>query len=354
MIKINDRSINKNKGNNTIFISSKENKDKDKPKNTTYNSNNKFNMFSLAGCNMPELTSVQDMFRQTKYLQSINLSGCSMSKLKTIDRFFWEDNRNVISVPDQPNLTQFIATEWNAGEITSLSNFFYKGDRSESNDYLTSKFQDVYTPSGSGSTQVGYAALSKVDFSGAKFNKVSNIEGMFKNCPYITSISFEGAKFGNEVEFAYAFYHCFNLKNINLNITNADGNPVSVSTANNMFDFCPNLESISFQMNDNNDGLAYFNTAKSTNMRSMFYNCKKLDEPYYRYLDYSSCTNISNMLYATSYTNIDFSDLSFPRLTNMSNVFSYMNVIDISFRNCKMDVIETISNNIGRYHRLQI
>ena len=50
VIKINDRSINKNKGNNTIFISSnniqnisKDNKEKEKPKNSTYNTNNKFN-----------------------------------------------------------------------------------------------------------------------------------------------------------------------------------------------------------------------------------------------------------------------------------------------------------------------
>ena len=87
------------------------------------------------------------------------------------------------------------------------------------------------------------------------------------------------------------------------------------------------LTDMSYMFNYSSDWLVSVdafkvNTSSVTNMKYMFYNCKKLASINLAGLDTSSVTNMESMFYGCSLATIDLSGLDVSKVTNMKNLAS--------------------------------
>ena len=123
--------------------------------------------------------------------------------------------------------------------------------------------------------------ITSIDFKNFDFSDVYDTSEMFQNCTYLTSINFGSNTINNIIKMSYMFYNCSSLKEINLlkfktsNVGKMDG----------MFELCSNL--IKLEQN--------FDTSKVVSMEKMFSNCENLDSLDITNFDVSSVTNMNSM-----------------------------------------------------------
>ena len=150
---------------------------------------------------------------------------------------------------------------------------------------------------------------------------LSNINKMFYDCSYITSLDLSNFNSKNITDMSGLFSRCTSLKYLNFFGINTD----NVINMNRMFSNCSSLTHLD---------LSYFNTHKVTNMCGMFYYCSSLV-----YLDVSSFNteNVNNMknmfCNCFSLTDLDLSNFNTSKVTNMSNMFyncSSLKILDLS------------------------
>jgi len=97
-----------------------------------------------------------------------------------------------------------------------------------------------------------------------KFNKaLKTIEGMFKDCIYLSKINLSGIKFGNISRMNLSFYNCTSLEDIIF----GDFNSSQITNIDNAFEGCSNLPGLD---------LFSFKTNEIRSMNKAFKDCKTL------------------------------------------------------------------------------
>lgn len=119
-------------------------------------------------------------------------------------------------------------------------------------------------------------------------SNVTSMEGMFYDCPSLTSLDLSSFNTSNVTSMDGMFYKCSSL--IHLDISNF--NTLKVTSMQYMFYWCPSLTSLD---------LSSFNTSNVTSMNRMFLNCSSLNKIYVSdkwvecgngYLMFSNCTSL--------------------------------------------------------------
>ena len=180
--------------------------------------------------------------------------------------------------------------------------------------------------------------LHSINFgSGFNTSNVTNMEGMFENCSYLTSLDLSMFNTLNVTNMSSMFGDCSSLTNLNLsnfntsNVTNMSSmfirctgltslnvssfNTSNVTNMNSMFYGCSNLTGLN---------LSNFNTLNVTDMGLMFILCRSLI-----YINFSSNFNTSNVISMNqmfsaceSLTNLDVSSFNTSNVLTMSGMFS--------------------------------
>lgn len=213
----------------TIYISSKGNKF---IANANCNS-----MFSGLSClesidlsliDTSNVTSMQQFVRNCTNLKSIELSNNDLTKVNSINYFFYETNLETY------NLTCF-----EDSPLNSINNLF--------GYCLNLKYVDLSPINKESITSLYYvfsgcSSLQDIDLS--KFNKpkLTNLEYAFQTCKSLEKIDLSFLDLENVTSLRSCFYGCSNLKeinfgNVNLNISDSYG-------AYDTFFNCVNLEKI--------------------------------------------------------------------------------------------------------------
>ena len=303
--------------------------------------------FHMLNTELKSLTDVTNMFYNANVLETVEISGTDMRKVTNLTGFIGQvKNANGAIDASSANIKYFYAKGWNISSVTSLSGLFTKGS-------YEGPYENIIN--GSSTTDIGYSKIVKADFSGADLSSVTNFEAMFKRCPDLNFVSFEGAKMCGktnvDITMKEMFYHCFILRNINLRI----GTEIHPTNFFKMFDYCLYLENIEMETayNAENDRVmaTKFCSERVTTMQNMFYNNGHQTEQFYRYFDYSSCQTTQKMFRGTvfgnerdGFTSVSFAGISMPKLTNMEEMFMQSWVDTVSFEDCNLSKVTNVKN----------
>lgn len=109
----------------------------------------------------------------------------------------------------------------------------------------------------------GNSSFSDVPFTLICDSGVTDMNNMFYNCSYLTTLNLSSFNTINVTNMGSMFYFCGNLKTLNL----SNFNTSNVTSMSNMFNGCNNLTTLD---------LSNFNTSKVSNMSRMFRYCVNL------------------------------------------------------------------------------
>ena len=149
--------------------------------------------------------------------------------------------------------------------------------------------------------------------------EVKSLEGLFKNCFYINSISFKKFYRNDINNMSEMFYECAGLKELDLSNFNTD----NVINMKGMFFDCSSIKELN---------LFKFNTNNVTNMMYMFYGCSSIIQLNLSNFSTDNVTDMNHMFYGCS---------SLKRL-NLSN-FKTNNVTDMSYMFFECSSLEDIN-----------
>ena len=145
--------------------------------------------------------------------------------------------------------------------------------------------------------------------------KVTNMTGMFENCPSLKYLNLENFDTSNVTNMSYMFNKCKKLKEIKgMNKFNT----INLTTTYAMFQFCTEIEKID---------LSGFDTSNVTNMSYMFNKCKKLKE--IKGLNTFITKNVKDMARmfneCSELENLVLTSFETPNVTNFSSMFNKCN-----------------------------
>ena len=166
----------------------------------------------------------------------------------------------------------------------------------------------------------------------SKFDGVTDMSYMFKDCYYLTSLDLSHFNTSNVTKMNGMFKDCHSLSSLDLS-----GWDVSnVTRMYGMFYYCEELTSLD---------LSHFDTSKVTDMSSMFYYCEKLTSLDLSHFDTSKVTDMSSMFALSSFTTLDLSgwDVSSVTWSNMDDMFERCSSLKtIRMKGCSEKTINKI------------
>ncbi|WP_438791813.1 BspA family leucine-rich repeat surface protein, partial [Enterococcus sp. DIV2419] len=157
--------------------------------------------------------------------------------------------------------------------------------------------------------------IKKIDNYEVYCTESKSLANLFRNATSLNRVNLEGYSYQNINNAQQMFYGCSSLTYVNLN---ADESFSSVTTVLNMFNGCLNLTEI--------DGIENADMSNVTDMYGMFYNCKKLKNlgENNNTLNWNA-PNLKTMELAFAYCNvlqfIAFPNLQLQESTNITNMF---------------------------------
>lgn len=156
----------------------------------------------------------------------------------------------------------------------------------------------------------GYSSLLTIDFGeGFNTSNVTNMEYMFNNCNYLTSLDFSSFNTLNVTSMVYMFGYCSRLTYLNLSSFNTS----NVTNMGNMFWFCSDLTSLN---------LSSFNTSNVTNMSGMFSGCSRLTNLDLSNFNTSNVTSMSLMFWdCIGLRGLNISSFNTSNVIRMSEMF---------------------------------
>ena len=228
-----------------------------------------------------QVTNMADMFSACSSLSSVDFSMFDTSKVTSMGGMFWHCYRlqNV-------NLSSF-----DLKEVVNASSMF----------------------EGSGLTSITFNTNTNA-------GKIEDMHSMFYGCSSLTTLTLpkitppaknaEGQD--TKPTMQSMFRHCKSLTSLDL----SSFDTVNVKNMYYMFDYCGNLESITFGET--------FNTENVENMEGLFQNCWSLNNlSFPEAFDTSSVTNMDAMFNScSSLTSLDLSEFNTAGVTTMRSLFS--------------------------------
>ena len=248
-----------------------------------YNTN-AYKVISVEQLGHTGLTSLQNAFKDCKYMTSFTLGKSDTSTVIRMDYMF-HDCEQLTSL-DIGNLD------------TSYSTRF------------TSMFYDC-------------KELTSIDVSGWDTSKVTNIDSMFYQCRKLTSLDASTWDTSLVTTFRSMFRTCYDLTSVD-----TSGWDVSSSTDfYDMFSSCSSLTTL--------DTSHWYTTSATTNaFKNMFYNCASLTSIDVSNFDTSNVTDMDSMFSrCSSLTTLDVSNFDTSNVTDMSYMFYNCNgltTLDVS------------------------
>ena len=152
--------------------------------------------------------------------------------------------------------------------------------------------------------------ISDVNFIKFKRKDINNMSYMFSGCKFLININFSKFNTSGVIDMSYMFEDCTSLKELNL----SNFNTFNLTDMSYMFKNCSSLKELN---------LSNFNTSNVINMRYMFYNCISLKELNISNLDISQVTNMNYMFYnCNSLKNLNVSNFVFKDNIKTDYMFS--------------------------------
>ena len=156
-----------------------------------------------------------------------------------------------------------------------------------------------------------FTLLNNIEFN-SNFNtaRVTNLEGMFRNCLSIETLNLSSFNTSNVTNMHEMFYNCDKIQSLDL--SNFDTS--NVTNMVSMFLDCDSLLNLNIKE---------FNTANVTDMEAMFAKCYKLTELDLSNFDTSNVTNMTSMFQqCTSLTKVNVSSFNTSNVTLMGSMFA--------------------------------
>lgn len=290
--------------------------------------------------------SVTEMLNGCSNLEKVSFDNCDMSGF---DGTF---GQNVLNGDNK--LKIFTAKNWDVRNTIGFDSLFDRGNKT-----------GQLLPDGT-TGDYGNAAITTVDLTGAKMNKVKSFYAMFKNCPNLSSISFKNVELRptsdiTTVNMYWMFFHCFNLQTIDFSF--ADGTTLHPGDMFKAFDYCLFLKTINFSEGSQSDSIEYiqskFDTTYATHMSNLFYHCECLDpnSKLYEALEFDNATDLVRVFYGafTKYAanleefEIVYEGKDMSHVQDMREMFYGTPVTKVSFINCNISGLlhNTSNKTIG-------
>ena len=171
---------------------------------------------------------------------------------------------------------------------------------------------------------------------------VTDMNQMFSNCNYLTTLDVSNFNTSNVTNMRSMFYTCNILKTLDV----SNFNTSKVTNMRSMFHGCSNLTTLD---------LSNFNTSNVTDMSYMFNNCKKLTTLDLSNFNTSNVTDMYSMFYyCSNLTTLDVSNFNTIKVTSMSNMFYVCNSLTtVKVINCdestKNKILTQLQTDLSSY-----
>ena len=191
-------------------------------------------------------------------------------------------------------------------------------------------------------------SFETLDFSGADFEKVTDMARMFAGAdgvPNTTlkSISFKGAKNLNNVTNMFQmFLHCTELVSVDF----TDCNLSKVTNIAAMFQGCTSLKEVDFT-GVNLSGVEGQSGAGGTGMANLFDGCTSLESVSFARAILSNVQNVSQMFNHSGVQTVDFTEVHLESVpsSSFSNIFSGANSLTtVIFKEAHLEGLTSLSN----------
>ena len=140
-------------------------------------------------------------------------------------------------------------------------------------------------------------------------SKVTNMEAMFQNCYYLTSLEVSGFDTSSVTKMGNMFYGCWRLTNLDVSGFNTS----NVNSMSGMFQGCSGLTNLY---------VGNFKTANVTNMYLMFSSCRGIENIDLSNFDTSKVVSMTQMFSGCSaLKKLDLSNFDTANVTNMCMMF---------------------------------
>lgn len=204
-------------------------------------------------------------------------------------------------------------------QLSASSPVYYEIDGTVVNIYTSA--QNIDIGGVTASMFEHYSSLKCLDLSHTVFSSAFGLNGMFKECISLESITFGGWDTQNVTSMEFMFYRCEKLKTLDLSFMNTE----NVQNMYACFAGCKSLSSLNLES---------FNTSKVTDMRVLFGECYALPSLDLSSFDTKNVTRMFNMFYrCTSLETLDLSMFDTQHVTDMSQMFfdcQALKTIDLS------------------------
>lgn len=162
-------------------------------------------------------------------------------------------------------------------------------------------------------TEYDMQSLQTIDASKMDTSKVTNMQGMFRECYGLTSLDLSSFNTRNVTNMAVMFCHCDNLESLKVGSFDTS-NVVDMS---HMFRFCRKLKELD---------LSSFNTKNVTDMSYLFAACESLETLDLSSFDTINVTSMVDMFYCCrSLTSLDLRSFNTSNVTGMVYMFDACN-----------------------------
>ena len=197
-----------------------------------------------------------------------------------------------------------------SNDFNNNNNILYiKGDNTNS-DYFYIKWNTISSLKGMFKDCHNITSIEFVGFD--DFDSIFDTSELFLNCTSLASITFNSNKetkiFKNVVDMSYMFANCSSLTELNIR----EFETTNVKKMNSMFEFCKNINKI--EQN--------FDTKLVTNMEFMFSNCQTIVELDISNFEIIQVTNMNSMFKGcTKLKELNLPHQKTPSLTDMGAMF---------------------------------
>ena len=213
----------------------------------------------LSGLDTSNMTSMSEMFYNSKSLTNIDLSGFDTSKVVTMANMF----------EGCTNLKDLDVSNFKTSNVIYMAGMFENCSNIENLDlsnFDTSKVTEMGTKSSSsGGMFHGCTNLKSLNLSNFDTSNVVLMGNMFSGCASLESLNLSSFDTSNIEHMGYMFNACSSLKSLDL----SNFNTSRVVDMTRMFTRCYELSELN---------ITSFDTSKVTSMDSMFLGCTSLKE----------------------------------------------------------------------------
>ena len=253
---------------------------------------------NVSNMNTSQVTSMNGMFKNNKYLISLDLGGFDTSQVTSMQSMF----------SGCSSLTSLNVSSFNTAKVKNMNSMF---------------------SSCSALTSLGITNFDTVN--------VTNMKGMFSDCSALTSLNLQYLGTYNVENMSYMFNGCSSLTSLSL----SSFNTLLVTDMSYMFSNCRSLASLN---------VSKFNTYSVTNMEAMFQGCESLTSLDVSNFNTANVTNMNAMFNGcSSLTSLNVSGLDTSKVITMMAMFSGLSKFTgtLDLRNFNMSKVTNLQNFVS-------